>query len=60
MAKTLELMFGTEFGKTARIAVDNPKEPVDEAGYCQTSDGTDHCCGCIYISQRQICCCKMR
>ncbi|PLS01360.1 DUF2922 domain-containing protein [Neobacillus cucumis] len=30
MAKTLELQFGTEFGKTARISVDNPKEPVDE------------------------------
>ncbi|WP_462410409.1 DUF2922 domain-containing protein [Neobacillus sp. Marseille-QA0830] len=30
MAKTLELEFGTEFGKTARIAVENPKEPVDE------------------------------
>lgn len=31
MAKTLELQFGTEFGKTARITVDNPKEPIDEA-----------------------------
>ncbi|NEX80243.1 DUF2922 domain-containing protein [Bacillus thermocopriae] len=31
MAKTLELEFGTEFGKTARISVDNPKEPIDEA-----------------------------
>ncbi|MFZ7946115.1 MULTISPECIES: DUF2922 domain-containing protein [Bacillaceae] len=30
MAKTLELQFGTEFGKTARISVDNPKEPIDE------------------------------
>ena len=30
MAKTLELQFDTEFGKTAKIAVDNPKEPVDE------------------------------
>jgi len=30
MAKTLELQFGTEFGKTAKITVDNPKEPVDE------------------------------
>ncbi|WML41407.1 DUF2922 domain-containing protein [Neobacillus sp. OS1-2] len=29
MAKTLELQFGTEFGKTARITVDNPKEPID-------------------------------
>jgi len=31
MAKTLELQFGTEFGKTVRISVDNPKEPIDEA-----------------------------
>jgi hypothetical protein len=30
MAKTLELEFGTEFGKTARISVDNPKEPIDQ------------------------------
>jgi len=30
MAKTLELQFATEFGKTARISVDNPKEPIDE------------------------------
>ncbi|WP_042462175.1 DUF2922 domain-containing protein [Neobacillus dielmonensis] len=30
MAKTLELEFGTEFGKTARLSVENPKEPVDE------------------------------
>jgi hypothetical protein len=30
MAKTLELEFGTELGKTARISVENPKEPVDE------------------------------
>jgi hypothetical protein len=31
MAKTLELVFGTELGKTARLSMDNPKEPVDEA-----------------------------
>ncbi|WP_160725486.1 DUF2922 domain-containing protein [Bacillus sp. USDA818B3_A] len=30
MAKTLELQFATEFGKTARISIDNPKEPIDE------------------------------
>ena len=30
MAKTLELQFDTEFGKTAKITVDNPKEPVNE------------------------------
>ncbi|PFN80643.1 hypothetical protein COJ85_29975 [Bacillus sp. AFS076308] len=30
MTKTLELQFATEFGKTAKITVDNPKEPVDE------------------------------
>ncbi|MBL4954647.1 DUF2922 domain-containing protein [Neobacillus sp. OS1-32] len=31
MAKTLELQFGTDSGKMARISVDNPKEPIDEA-----------------------------
>jgi hypothetical protein len=31
MAKTLELHFSTEFGKTASLSVENPKEPVDEA-----------------------------
>ncbi|RAN85637.1 hypothetical protein B5P41_33895, partial [Bacillus sp. SRB_28] len=30
MAKTLVLQFGTEFGKTATISVDNPKEPINE------------------------------
>ncbi|WP_342342338.1 DUF2922 domain-containing protein [Neobacillus novalis] len=30
MAKTLELQFGTEFGKTANISIDNPKEPINE------------------------------
>lgn len=31
MAKTLELQFETEFGKVARISLDNPKEPINEA-----------------------------
>jgi hypothetical protein len=31
MAKTLELEFVTEFGKSARISIENPKEPIDEA-----------------------------
>ncbi|MDR7080695.1 hypothetical protein J2Y03_005786 [Neobacillus niacini] len=31
MAKTLELEFVTEFGKSARISVENPKEPIEEA-----------------------------
>ena len=31
MAKTLELEFVTFNGKTARIGVDNPKEPIEEA-----------------------------
>jgi hypothetical protein len=31
MAKTLELQFGTEFGKVARLTVDNPVEPIDPA-----------------------------
>lgn len=29
MAKTLELVFVTEFGKPARISIEQPKEPVD-------------------------------
>jgi hypothetical protein len=31
MAKTLELQFTTDMGKTASLSVDNPKEPIDEA-----------------------------
>lgn len=38
MAKTLELEFGTEFGKTARISVENPKEPIDEAQVKQSME----------------------
>jgi hypothetical protein len=30
MAKTLELQFATEMGGTARLIVDNPKEPIDQ------------------------------
>ena len=31
MAKTLELEFVTEYGKPARLSVENPKEPIEEA-----------------------------
>ena len=31
MAKTLELQFATESGKTTRLTLDNPKEPIDQA-----------------------------
>lgn len=31
MAKTLELEFVTELGKSARLSVENPKEPIEEA-----------------------------
>ncbi|HAQ07151.1 MAG TPA: DUF2922 domain-containing protein [Bacillus bacterium] len=31
MAKTLELQFVTDTGKTTKLAVDNPKEPIDPA-----------------------------
>ena len=31
MAKTLELQFITASGKTARLSLDNPKEPIDQA-----------------------------
>jgi len=30
MAKTLELQFATELGKTARVTIENPKDPIDE------------------------------
>lgn len=36
MAKTLELQFVTELGKPARITVDNPKKPIDEAAVKQS------------------------
>jgi hypothetical protein len=29
MAKTLELQFATEMGGTARLTIDNPKEPIN-------------------------------
>ncbi|MCM3765560.1 DUF2922 domain-containing protein [Neobacillus niacini] len=38
MAKTLELQFGTELGKTARLSLDNPKEPIDEAAVKQAME----------------------
>ena len=38
MAKTLELQFVTAAGKIARITVDNPKEPIDEAVVKQSMD----------------------
>lgn len=38
MARTLELQFVTEFGKPARITLDNPKEPIDEAAVKQSME----------------------
>lgn len=38
MAKTLELQFLTENGKTARLTLDNPKEPIDQAVVKQSMD----------------------
>jgi hypothetical protein len=38
MAKTLELQFNTELGKVARLSLDNPKEPVDEAAVKQAME----------------------
>lgn len=38
MAKTLELQFLTDTGKVARITLDNPKEPVDQAVVKQSMD----------------------
>jgi DNA/RNA endonuclease YhcR with UshA esterase domain len=31
MARTLELSFATEMGGTARLVIDNPKEPIELA-----------------------------
>ena len=31
MAKTLELQFVTDLGKSTKLTVDNPKEPIDPA-----------------------------
>lgn len=38
MAKTLELQFVTEAGKVARLTLDNPKEPIDQAVVKQSMD----------------------
>jgi hypothetical protein len=38
MAKTLELQFVTEGGNNARLSVDNPKEPIEEAVVKQTME----------------------
>lgn len=38
MAKTLELQFSTELGGTARVAIDNPKEPIEPASVKQAMD----------------------
>lgn len=38
MAKTLELQFATEMGGTARLTVDNPKEPIDVAEVKQSME----------------------
>ncbi|NRD76923.1 DUF2922 domain-containing protein [Bacillus sp. BRMEA1] len=38
MAKTLELQFTTELGKIARLSLDNPKEPVNEAAVKQAME----------------------
>ncbi|WP_421381738.1 DUF2922 domain-containing protein [Bacillus salacetis] len=38
MAKTLELQFLTQFGKTARVSVDEPIEPVDPVQVKQVMD----------------------
>lgn len=38
MAKTLELQFLTDTGKVARITLDNPKEPINQAAVKQSMD----------------------
>lgn len=36
MAKTLQLQFTTELGKTASLSIENPKEPVDPSAVKQS------------------------
>jgi hypothetical protein len=38
MAKTLELQFTTELGGTARITIDNPKEPIETVAVKQAME----------------------
>jgi hypothetical protein len=38
MAKTLELHFTTQLGKTARISIDEPVDPVDPSNVKQVMD----------------------
>lgn len=38
MAKTIQLQFLTEMGKTASLTVDYPKEPVDPAALKQSME----------------------
>lgn len=38
MAKTLELTFHTDSGKTAKLSIDNPKEPIDTLAVKQAMD----------------------
>ncbi|WP_113930597.1 DUF2922 domain-containing protein [Bacillus sp. P14.5] len=38
MAKALELQFKTQFGKTARVSIDAPVEPVDTDQVKQVMD----------------------
>ena len=38
MAKTLELQFVTEGGNNARLSIDNPKEPIEEAAVKQAME----------------------
>ncbi|WP_010677115.1 DUF2922 domain-containing protein [Bacillus timonensis] len=38
MAKTLEMQFTNEAGKTATVSIENPKEPVDPAAVTAAMD----------------------
>ncbi|MEH7224646.1 DUF2922 domain-containing protein [Bacillus sp. JJ1566] len=38
MAKTLEMQFINEDGKTATVSIENPKEPVDELAISAAMD----------------------
>ncbi|WP_077618280.1 DUF2922 domain-containing protein [Bacillus sinesaloumensis] len=38
MAKTLEMLFTNEDGKTATVSIENPKEPVDSVALSAAMD----------------------
>lgn len=46
MAKSLEMTFVTELGKTTKLSVDNPIEPIDPV-MGKSRHGANHCRQCL-------------